>query len=83
MSFTKEEALKYKDITYIRVLGFNKKGQKYLNDIKKQINIPILTNYNDQFLNIEYRVNSIIGLNKDITFTTDEYKHKPIIKDKN
>jgi len=41
--FTKEEA-KNIDINYIRVLGFNKKGTKHLNKIKKDINLPIITN---------------------------------------
>ena len=46
-SFTKNEAKKYKDILYIRVLGFNKKGQNYLKQIKKDINIPIITKVSD------------------------------------
>lgn len=40
--FTKEEALNI-NIDYIRVLGFNLNGQKYLNNIKKKIDIPLLT----------------------------------------
>ena len=42
-SVTKKE--KNLEIDYIRVLGFNKKGQKYLNEIKKDISIPIISNY--------------------------------------
>jgi predicted nucleotidyltransferase len=70
-SFTKEED--YKDIKYIRVLGFNSKGRKYLNKIKKDINIPILSKY-DKLLELERRV-SHIYYGKDI-----EYKKKVIIK---
>ena len=35
------------NINYIRVLGFNSIGRSYLKRIKKQINIPIITNYKD------------------------------------
>ena len=31
------------NLTYIRVLGFNNKGQSYLNKIKKDITIPVIT----------------------------------------
>lgn len=72
--FTKEEAKKHKDIKYIRVLGFNKKGKEYLKKLNKK-NIPIITTYrNDlEMLQIETRVSLIY--NNDI-----DYKHKPIIK---
>ena len=46
--FTKEEAIKLK-IDYIRLLGFSIKGQKYLNSIKKDISLPIITNYKKNF----------------------------------
>lgn len=74
MNFTKEEASNI-DINYIRILGFNSKGKLYLNKIKKNIIVPILTNYDDKYLFIESRVSSIIN-NQDL-----EYKHKPIIKE--
>jgi predicted nucleotidyltransferase len=55
------------DINYIRVLGFNKKGQSYLNKIKKDIQIPILTNFKP-ILNEELMVSKIYSLitNDDI-----------------
>ncbi|MBP3635193.1 MAG: nucleotidyltransferase [Bacilli bacterium] len=62
VGYTKEDAKKRKDINYIRILGFNKKGQKYLNEIKKKINIPIYTNYNKD-LNLELKVTSIYDCN--------------------
>lgn len=74
--FTKEEAKNNKEIKYIRILGFNKNGKKYLNSIKKDINLPILTKYND-LLYIEQRVTSIYNL---ITKDTEEHKNKVIIK---
>ncbi len=75
-NFTKEEAKNNKEIKYIRVLGFNKNGKNYLNKIKKNINLPILTKYND-LLYIEQRVTSIYNL---ITNDLEEHKNKIIIK---
>ncbi len=65
VSFTKEEALRCNDINYIRILGFNEKGQKYLKKIKKKVAIPIITRFkalNDPMLDLEYRVNTIYSL---------------------
>ena len=57
-SFTKEEANNRKEIKYIRVLGFNKKLRDYLNKIKKEISIPIYTNFNKD-LELELKVTKI------------------------
>ena len=82
-AFTKEEA-KSIEIDYIKVLGFNEKGQKYLKNIKKEVNIPIITNDKNIYstlLNIEKRVASIYQLpihknnineNKPIMIKTNE-----------
>lgn len=66
-SFTKEEAKNLKS-EYIRVLGFNEKGKKYLNSIKKNTKLPIITGYsniNSKILDIENRVNNIYALNNN------------------
>lgn len=62
--FTKKEASKINDIEYIRILGFNKSGQNYLNVIKKQCDIPIITNYKkgNWMLEVECRVSDIYNL---------------------
>lgn len=86
-SFTKEEAKKYKNNEYIRVLGFDKLGREYLNKIKKVSELPIITGYsntNSNILDIEYRVSSIYYMaskekNKTILMTK-EFKQTPIIK---
>jgi len=79
VGFTKDEASRMKDIRYIRVLGFNKKGQRYLNEIKKEIDLPIITNFkNDEMLNLERRVSDIYNLKKKDD-PLCEHKHKPII----
>ena len=53
-----------KNINYIRILGFNKKGQKHLNKIKKDINLPVITNYSNSngLLTIDNKINSILSL---------------------
>lgn len=80
-SFTKEEAINLK-IDYIRILGFNLKGQKYLNKIKKELKIPLLTNYKPNIsplLDLEHRITSIYYLPIDYNQINLEYKRKPII----
>ena len=81
--FTKEDNLS-KEPEYIRVLGFNKKGQKYLKEAKKESLIPIITTYTNKYkmLEIEMKTSYIYySKEKDrVNLTLMEYKHKPIIK---
>ena len=44
IGLTKEDKLNNTHNTYIRLLGFNTNGKKYINSIKKDVNIPILSN---------------------------------------
>ncbi len=78
-SFTKEENKQYKTLEYIRILGFSLKGQQYLNEIKKDIIIPILNKYDTQkykSLNIEKRVSDIYStIYEDIS--KEEIKNIP------
>lgn len=81
-SFTKEEASNLK-IDYIRLLGFNQKGQKYLNSIKKDLNVPIITHYKKNFsnlLDLELRATSIYYLPINPSLTKTEYQNPPIQK---
>lgn len=81
-NFLKEENNNIK-IDYIRLLGFNNEGKKYLNKIKKNINIPIITNYKkniSKLLDIELRALSIYSMIIDKELIDKEYKNKPIIK---
>lgn len=83
--FTKEEAQNI-SIDYIRVLGFTSKGQTYLNKIKKEINLPILTGYKkniSKVLDIELRITKIYSLFTDNSLIKREYQTKPIIKENN
>ena len=79
-SFTKEEAKRCANTEYIRVLGFNNKGRNYLNSIKKECDLPIITRYNKSYemMRIENRVSNIYNIKKDDYL--EEYKHKPIIR---
>ena len=80
-SFTKEEAKMMNDISYIRVLGFNKQGQNYLQKIKKDTKVPIVTNCKNiesKMLNLEHKISDIYNL-----ITNNDFKdklEKPIIK---
>ncbi len=59
LDITKEDI---KDIhNYIRPLGFNNKGLKYLNSIKKELKLPLISNYNKnkEILKLEYKANTI------------------------
>lgn len=76
-SITKEEV---HDVNYIRVLGFNRIGQNHLHNIKKNIDIPIITTYNDTYLNIENRITNIIGIN-NTKYLNSEFKTRIIKKD--
>lgn len=86
-SFTKEEASSCKNNEYIRILGFNDNGKNYLNKVKKETNIPIITGYSNissKILDIEYRVSSIyymVSNEKEKNYLMSlEYTSKPIIK---
>ena len=59
---------------YIRPLGFNNNGLKYLNKIKKELTLPLISNYknNKDLLSFEYKVNSIYSL-KSNSNVDDEY----------
>lgn len=63
-SFTKDERDQVKTIEYIRILGFDKVGQKHLNNIKDDIDIKILNKFDTSYkaLEIEKRVSSIYSM---------------------
>ena len=81
-NFTKEEAQTTK-IDYIRILGFSIQGQNHLNKIKKDLSIPLITNYKpniSKLLDIELRTTAIYSLITSQTILEQEYKQKPILK---
>ena len=83
--YTKEQASEFKDIKYIRLLGFSNKGRVYLNKIKKDIDIPIISKFTrekDKMLEYEYKITKIYSLvfdkDKSKSLIEAEYKMKPI-----
>ena len=80
--FTKEENENYKDIKYLRILGFSKNGKNILKEIKKTTKLPIITKFsNIKELILEKRITSIysIPLNNN-SLIKKEYQNKPIYK---
>ncbi len=84
VGFTKEKAKRMTEIEYIRVLGFNAVGKDYLNTIKKESNLPIISNFSSrlsEMLNFELQVSSIYAsiLNEEEKrkLTEEEFKHHP------
>lgn len=83
IGFTKENNSKIKKTEYLRLVGFNKKGQEYLKKIKKDISIPMvngINNINNLISKYEitaYQVYNLIS-NKDIL--EFENSNKPLKK---
>lgn len=81
LDLKKEDVNKVKN--YIRPLGFNNNGIKYLNKIKKELTLPLINNYskNKDILSLEYKTDSIYALGfKDINKLIQYEYNKPIKK---
>ena len=83
--YTKVQAKEFKEVKYIRLLGFSNKGRDYLNKIKKDIDIPIISKFTrekDKMLEYEYKITKIYSLvfdkDKAKSLVEAEYKMKPI-----
>ena len=64
-NFTKERAKQWQKPEYIRILGFNKKGRDYLNQIKKELTLPIIskiTKNKNSMLQFELETTSIYNI---------------------
>lgn len=64
-NFTKEKAKQWQKPEYIRILGFNKKGRDYLNQIKKELTLPIIskiTKNKNSMLQFELETTSIYNI---------------------
>lgn len=77
---TKDDLIKGFDIPYIRILGMNLKGKKYLNSVKKELTVPLITKIKavkHPYLEHELRASKIYSLMSD----QDIFKHefKPVI----
>lgn len=81
-NFTKEQKEQFKEITYIRLLGFSDKGRKYLNLVKKDLDIPLISKINrnkDPMLEFEIETTKIYSLNlaveKQIELINKEFEN--------
>ena len=75
--FTKDKANSFKKIKYIRILGFDNKGRNYLNKIKKEIDVPIIskiTREKDKMLEKEIEISKIYLLPLSIEKQNEEIK---------
>lgn len=79
----KEDKLKCIKNEYIRILGFNEIGKKYISSIKKYTNIPIVTslkNINSIIKDYEIKAYKIYNMLSTEDVLTFENSNKPIIK---
>lgn len=64
-NFTKDKAKKFNKISYIRILGLNNNGKLYLNSIKKDIDIPLVSKVKrdkDEMLEFEIETTKIYDI---------------------
>ena len=86
VGFTKDEASRNREVTYIRILGFNFNGREYLNSIKNDISIPLLSRFAascDEISSLEYRSTCLYAYlfdnDNSIKIIESEYKNTPIM----
>lgn len=84
LSLTSKETKELNNTNIIRIIGFNNKGKNYLNKIKKNVSLPIISKYikGNKILEFETRVSSIYDLINKTNNLSLEYKRKVIFIDK-
>lgn len=84
IGLTKQDKLEHQRNEYIRILGMSKNGQKYLNSIKKDVNLPIVTKFNNNnniIRNYELKCAQIYKILTNDDVLTFELSNKPIKKE--
>ena len=80
LQITQEEVAEHSKHPYLHVLAFNKQGREYLHEVKKQLDLPLITKVDqemrDQLLNLDYRAGKLYQL---FTPVEQDLKHPPII----
>lgn len=80
LQITQEEVAEHSKHPYLHVLAFNKQGREYLHEVKKQLDLPLITKVDqemrDQLLNLDYRAGKLYQL---FTPIEQDLKHPPII----
>lgn len=86
VGFTKEEAKRLKEVEYLRILGFTYSGQKYLNEIKKDLSLPLVskfTSIHHPALQIELKATiayaSTLNEEEKVKCIEEEYMNSPIM----
>ena len=81
-NFTKEKKEQFKEISYIRLLGFSPKGRMYLNIIKKDLDVPLISKIKrnkDPMLEYEIETTKIYSLDldskKQVDLINKEYRN--------
>jgi len=85
-NFTKEKAKQFNTINYLRILGLNDKGRVYLNSIKKNIDIPIIskiTKEKDPQLTFEIETTKIYDIINNENLLKKEFEKIIYIKGEN
>lgn len=83
IGLTKEDKTFLIKNEYIHLLGFDELGQKYINSIKKDTNIPIvtkITNIDSKIKDYEQKAANIYQMLTNEDVLTFEYSNKPIAK---
>ena len=87
--FTKEKKSKCQDLEYIRILGFNDKGQIFINKNKKKCGLPIISNFSKNksvMMEQEFIATlvyaSILDEKRKKELIEKEYKYHPKYKEK-
>ena len=80
IGLTKEEN-KNAQITYIKILGFNNRGQNYLKDIRKDINLPTTVDKDSIIYQYELKAVYLYELATKKTTKDFDIKNIPIKKD--
>lgn len=81
IGLTKEDKINTTNNTYIRLLGFNTIGKKYINSIKKNLTIPIVTNLkniNSIIKNYDIKAYNIYNMLVNEDILEYEKSNKPI-----
>jgi len=76
-NFTINKKHLMKDISYIRILGFNDLGRTYLKEIKKDLDIPIIskiTKEKDMMLDFEIETTKIYDIIKNTNLVKKEFE---------
>lgn len=81
---TKKELLSNIEVPYIRILGMNDTGKKYLNSVKKDLKVPLISKVTEHihpYLDTELKVSRLYSLVSDKNIFKEEFQ--PVIYEHN